>query len=344
MMDKLGIHAYDAQGNFVGLATYSQNLQDSLGKLTPEARASAMQILFGSDAVRGANVLYELGAAGVRDYTAAVNDNGAASRMAATQMDNLAGDIEQLKGSIETGLIKGGTSANGVMREMTQAATLAVNAYIGLPAPLQAAATGFAGVAGAATLAGGAALLLIPKVAAVDTALLSLTGGAVGAKAALIGVGKVTGVAALGAGAVLGITLGVDALTDKMRGAPPAVNALSNALLDFSTTGKLSGALLTVLGENLDALPGKVALVNRGFWALAPAAKWNIDDAKDQLKALDGALADLVTSGRMDVAAKSFAAIQNQLSLSGVSEATIRSTFQTYYDAIDATVVASIAS
>lgn len=190
-MDKLGIHAYDAKGNFVGLAAFAENLKKSMSRLTPEARSSAMAIIFGSDAVRGANVLYDLGAKGVDDYTKAVNDNGAASRMAATQMDNLAGDLEQLKGSVETALIESGSSANGVLREMVQAGTGVVNVVGQLPTPIL-------GTGLAVTALGGAFLIAAPRVVAFNQAMAQSPGLALAAKRALGFTGALVGVEALG--------------------------------------------------------------------------------------------------------------------------------------------------
>uniref|UniRef100_UPI0035DE62CC phage tail tape measure protein n=18 Tax=Bacteria TaxID=2 RepID=UPI0035DE62CC len=112
-MDKIGFSAYDAQGNFVGLEEVAGRMKASFSKLTPEARNAAMATIFGSDAVRSATILYELGAEGVREYTKAVDDNGAAARMAATQVDNLSGDLEMLRAAIEVALIEGGSAANG---------------------------------------------------------------------------------------------------------------------------------------------------------------------------------------------------------------------------------------
>ena len=49
--------------------TFAENLKQSMKKLTPEARAAAMGVIFGSDAVRASNVLYENGAEGIRKWT-----------------------------------------------------------------------------------------------------------------------------------------------------------------------------------------------------------------------------------------------------------------------------------
>ena len=82
MMAQLGFSAYTSTGQFVGLTELASRLQRSFSNLTPEARNSAMGVIFGSDAVRAATILYEQGALGVDEYRRAVDDNGAAARMA----------------------------------------------------------------------------------------------------------------------------------------------------------------------------------------------------------------------------------------------------------------------
>jgi len=96
LMNQLGLNAYDASGQFIGLEAYAGKLRDGLSRLTPEARNAALATLFGSDAVRAAAVLYEGGAEGVRKWREAVDDSGFAAAQAAILMDNLAGDVEQL--------------------------------------------------------------------------------------------------------------------------------------------------------------------------------------------------------------------------------------------------------
>ncbi len=173
-MKRLGLDFYDAQGNFVGIEAAAQMLQDRLGNLSQEQRTAALSTIFGSDAIRAATVLYKSGAAGVQQYVDGVSDQGAAARVAAIQMDNLSGDIEQLKGSIETGLIKAGSQANGVLRDLVQAATGAVNAFSSLPDGVQAVGLGLAGLLSAGLLAGGMFLTLVPKIAAAKAAMVEL--------------------------------------------------------------------------------------------------------------------------------------------------------------------------
>lgn len=151
-MDALGISAYDSQGNFVGLANFAGQLREKMQKLAPEARNTAMQVIFGADAVRAANVLYKEGKSGIDGWVKAVNDQGFAARQAATLTDNLAGDLERLGGSIDTVFIQSGSGANRVLRQLTQAADAAVDAFGQLPEPILNAGTLITGAGGIAVL------------------------------------------------------------------------------------------------------------------------------------------------------------------------------------------------
>lgn len=189
-MQQLGIEMFDAQGNFVGIDKAAQELQDGLSGLTQEQRAAAMQTIFGADAIRAATIIYGEGGQGVRDWTEQVTDSGYASEVAAEKLDNLAGDLEGLKGSIETALIQGGSKATGVLRFLAQTATSAVNSFSSLPGPVQTGAIAIMGFAGTALTVGGAVATMAPKILAARTALegMGVTGmaasralGAIGA-------------------------------------------------------------------------------------------------------------------------------------------------------------------
>lgn len=92
-MQALGIAAYDTKGNFVGIAPLAEQLHQKLSKLAPAQRDAALATIFGSDAIRAANVLYKNGAAGIADWTTKVNDTGYAAETAALKTDNLKGEI-----------------------------------------------------------------------------------------------------------------------------------------------------------------------------------------------------------------------------------------------------------
>jgi TP901 family phage tail tape measure protein len=179
-MDALGIKMFDATGKFIGIQAAAQELQEGLSGLSDEQRISALNTIFGADAIRASTILYEAGAKGVDFWRNSVNESGAAARIAAKNMDNLAGDLEQLRGAFETALIKTGDQATGVLRGLTQGATDAVQAYSALPSPVQGAVLAFGGLAVAGTLAFAAAATLIPKYVALREALETL--GTTGAR------------------------------------------------------------------------------------------------------------------------------------------------------------------
>jgi len=199
-MDSLGVSAYDAGGNFIGLANFAGNLQDSLRSLTPEQRQAAMATIFGSDAVRAATILYNQGAAGIEKWTEAVDDQGYAAEVARTRLDNLQGDMEELGGAIETALIKNGSGANDSLRALTSGAAGVVTWISELPAPIQQTGLYLAIATGAVGLFGGAALIGIPKVvalkAAVDGTNFSLGKMSLAAGGATIGLTAVIAVVA----------------------------------------------------------------------------------------------------------------------------------------------------
>ena len=132
-MKELGLHVYDANGAFMGMAPLAEQLKTKLGNLSEEQRNSALATIFGSDAIRAASVLYSNGAAGIADWTTKVNDQGFAAETAAIKTDNLKGDIERLGGSIDTALIQQGSGANDALRAMAKGAGLLVDGIGNLP-------------------------------------------------------------------------------------------------------------------------------------------------------------------------------------------------------------------
>jgi TP901 family phage tail tape measure protein len=122
-MKRLGIEAYDAGGNFVGTIALAGQLQSALAGKEQAERDAALATIFGSDAIRAANVLYAQGAKGIADWTSKVDDAGFAAETAAIKMDNLKGDIEELVGALEVLAIGTGESADGPLRSLVQVLT-----------------------------------------------------------------------------------------------------------------------------------------------------------------------------------------------------------------------------
>lgn len=150
VMDKLGIAAYDAGGNFVGMAEFAGQLQKAEADLTQEQRNQYNATMFGSYAIKGANYLYQAGEQGVRDWTDAVSESGYASEIAAKKTDNLKGDLEQLGGAVETSFIRIGEAGNGILRPIVQTITDVIDAFADLPSGVQQGVVAIGLVMGAA--------------------------------------------------------------------------------------------------------------------------------------------------------------------------------------------------
>ncbi|KFI70488.1 phage tail tape measure protein [Bifidobacterium longum] len=148
LMDELGINVYDANGKFIGLAGAAGQLQNGLSGLSQQERNAALNTIFGADAVRAANVLYEEGAEGIDGWTKAVSQSGYAADLAAKKNDNLKGDLENLGGSMESLMISIGEGAQGPLRKMVQGLDTLVDAFAGLPSGVQQTLVVMASLAG----------------------------------------------------------------------------------------------------------------------------------------------------------------------------------------------------
>lgn len=197
-MEELGISAYDAQGNFVGMSAFAGQLTDALGKMTPAQRNAALATIFGSDAVRAASVVYDQGAKGIDSWIKKVDDQGYAAETAAARLDNLQGDLEALGGAFETFFIKAGGGGNDVLRGLTQGATNLVNSLSSIDEGVLSGLTGLVGGGGLVALGVAGMGKLVVGINSAKSALGALNISAKTAGIAVGGVGAALGIAAVG--------------------------------------------------------------------------------------------------------------------------------------------------
>lgn len=343
-MQELGIRAFDAQGRFIGLEKFAGNLQTALAGLTDEQRNAALATIFGSDAIRAASVLYQQGERGIRDWIKAVNDQGFAAETAAARTDNLLGDIERLTGSLETLAIESSTGASAGLRTIVQAADNVVSSLSQIPAPVQTAAVGIAGVAGAATLAASAAIRMRESVAKAAEQLIAL--GPLGERTAK-GLNRIT----VAAGRV-GVALAVAQVASAAfgEGLDPRVQSLASALEDYAATGQVAGEMSRLLGADLGKLDRALkSVADTGMWSdiergLAGTIEGltglgNVMDSlqKDleRVRALDQALTSLVAEGKADEAAEVFERIRERAREYGISVAELNRVLPDYTAAVE---------
>jgi TP901 family phage tail tape measure protein len=301
-MDEFGFSAFDAQGKFVGLEEVAGRMQDAFSGMTAEQRMATMETIFGSDAVRAASIIYDNGAQGIQNWIDKVDDQGFAAETAAIKLDNLKGDLEALRGSLETALIGTGEGAQGPLRSLVQSLTDVVNAYNKLP---QGAQSAVAGVLAAGAAIGGSIWVgskLINGIASTRQALDDLGFSAEKQSKALRGVAK-AGVALAAIGATISI---VDQLNKKLRETPVGLENLTGQLLDLSQGNitSLSGefdSLGKSIGRITDPLIGE-KIVDNTLGLLADPRR--LGNAKAEIEQLDAALANLTTQAGPSVAAQ----------------------------------------
>ena len=335
-MDDLGISAYTAGGQFVGMESLAGQLQNRLGSLTQAQRNQTLALLFGQDAIRTASILYSEGAEGIAEWTANVDDAGFAAETAELRMDNLAGDVEKLGGAFDTALIKTGSAANDALRGVTQGITGAVDAFASAPAPVQTTALAIGGLTAAIGLAGGAFLLAVPKIAAFKVALATMSPAAQRGATVLGNLGKAAGFIA---------TLGVAvSILDKLaNGGPRAAVGIEKVIAalgkgDVETAfsngteaaDSFAEALELIAGGSFDANMERVGEALGGIVGISGP----VTEARKGFEGLDAALSQMVSEGSASEARDLFQQIASAAAEQGVSVERLEELFPGYTDAL----------
>lgn len=347
LMEELGISAYDAQGQFIGLSALAQQLRDKLGKLTPELRANAMAQIFGADAVRGASILYEQGGKGIEEWTAKVNDAGFASETAAKLTDNLAGDLERLKGSLETLAIESGGGANSGLRVLAKSAEAVVDQFGQLPPVLSGGMTVLAALGG--ILALGAAGWVKMRRSNAD-ALEELRNTGPGGERAARGLEATTRWAGRAAAAFIGAQVAAAGVSAAFgQNLNPQTAALVDSLEKWASNGEKAGEATRLLGRDFENLGYDLGTLGSGFWAsmgngiagtiesltgFGDVADKSLTHAKERISAIDAALSQMVQGGQAAQAAAVFERLAAEGRKAGISVDDLRKGLPQYTGAV----------
>ncbi|QPW48942.1 phage tail tape measure protein [Bacillus thuringiensis] len=92
---------YDTHGKIKSLAEISELLKDKLSHLTEAQRQQALKTMFGTDAIRAANIMFKEGADGVNKMYGEMS-KVTALEVAETKMNTTKGKIEELSGAVDT--------------------------------------------------------------------------------------------------------------------------------------------------------------------------------------------------------------------------------------------------
>jgi phage-related minor tail protein len=280
---------YDANGNLKSMAEIADILQNSLKDMTAEQRQVSLNTLFGSDAIRGANILFKEGANGINSMAEAMGKISAAD-VAAQKLNTFKGAMEELGGSVETAQISLGTALLPALDMLAKLVQGLVDGFNSLSPSVQS----FIAIAGAITavlalIIGPLTLLVgfLPQIAAGFTML----GPAISVVTGPIGI-VIAAVAALAAG-----------LTYLYNNNETVKNGLNVAWTFLKTTAtNIFNAIKNIFKTVFDAISQIVKRVFddlKSFWAkwggtITEAFKNVLEILKIAFKAAFDAIASIV--------------------------------------------------
>lgn len=120
-MTELGISFTDANGNMKKTGDIVRMLEKSFTGLSESQRLEAAQTLFGTEAASAWLGILDQGADTYESFAEQLNNaKGAADEMAKTRLDNLAGDLEEMGGALETAKLEIMDKLNPYLREGVQ--------------------------------------------------------------------------------------------------------------------------------------------------------------------------------------------------------------------------------
>lgn len=118
-MKKLGINITNSDGSMKSLDEVMRILRKTMGNLSQEQQTQAAATIFGKEAMSGMLAIINASDADFEKLTKSINNaDGAATEMAETMMDNTAGAIEQMMGSLETLGIQIGNIIAPIIRDI----------------------------------------------------------------------------------------------------------------------------------------------------------------------------------------------------------------------------------
>lgn len=182
---------FDQHGKLKSLADVAGILKGAMKGMSDAQKTMALDVMFGSDAIRAAAVISNQGAEGFNNMSAAMGKVTAAD-VAKARLDNVAGSIEMLKGSVETAAIVFGSALLPVIRQVADFIGMLVNKFTALD-PKWQQMIAFAAVAGAALLG------FIAVIAGVGAVIAGLVASVAAVKIGLIIGGIVAAIIAIAA-------------------------------------------------------------------------------------------------------------------------------------------------
>jgi len=344
VMDDLGISIYDTNGNVLGAVDIVRELESGLASLSIEERNAAMAVLFGQEAIAGANVLLAEGSAGISNYIDKVSEQGVAAETAAKRIDSLQGDVGALTSAIEGLAIESSGGLSDALRTVTKFATELIGSLQAIPAPITNTVVVIGAVVAAASLAGGAFTRMRDKTAEMNAQLAATGPAGTKAAAAMTTIGRHAGRTA----AILGGLQASSMLLSATIGSQlnPQMEAFGNGLSKWGQDGEVAGEAARIMGADFEKLgqslesaadEGGTRFTAALVEGLVPASK-ELDDSlaksTERIAAMDSALAQLHGTDA-EAAAEAWTKITEAAEEQGISMERLAEIYPEYQAALE---------
>ena len=248
-LKRLGADVTDTSGNLKAFPELLKTLKASLGDLGANEQQLVSKILFGEEAAAGFRALLANTVEDIDGFAEATNNaTGVAKDTSKKNLAGIAGSLVLLSSAFDAASATVGQFLGVILKPLIDGATLLLNAFNSIPAPLQTVVLGFTGLTVAVTAATVAiALFTAASNAGVFATIGNAVSGAVGSFGTLAAAIKTQAVAAFGAAkasslafsAVMAkqitITGALTAEKAKLTAAQTALNAATGA--GVGTTG-----------------------------------------------------------------------------------------------------------
>ncbi|KQN99700.1 hypothetical protein ASF21_12900 [Arthrobacter sp. Leaf234] len=254
---------------------------------------------------------------------------------------------------IKDAAIDAGAVVLPVIQEVSESVADMAEMWGNLPAPVQGAISGLAGVVGVAALAAGGLLLVVPRALDTVDAFKKLSSSAPGAATGLSKVGRAAGAA----GALAGVTVVLAKIAEAnyMSKIDTGMGRVALALTKVANESPGASAALDDLFKNRDgdALTENItnleSAIERTFnpnaeqrfndWAqpivtAVTGVEGSVAILEDSWKRVDAGLSDLVSSGDIDGAAATFKRLEEQMLAQGATTEEVSALFPQYADAL----------
>jgi TP901 family phage tail tape measure protein len=279
--------------------------------------------------------------------------NSALAEEAAKRYETTESKVKIAWNNIKDAAIEAGAVLLPMIAGVAEGAAGLANAFGSLPDPVKGVLSVLGGVAGVAALGAGAFLTLTPKILDSVQAFDKLAPAGGKARAALQGIGKAAGVA--GALATVTLVFAKLAESDYMSKIDTGMGKVSLAMAEIATNGPGAKSALDELFKDRDGgdLIGDVTDLEsalkrtfkkdamqsfndgaEAFFNSVTGLKGSSHILGESFDRIDQGLADLVSGGNADDAAKTFEQIKKTADEQGISVEDLAKKFPQYADAL----------